>query len=128
MNLSNNNIAIEEYLEELKILVRQDWYGIDLDRNKNKDFIEKYGLTDKNIKDILSTLEPQDFINKVETQNNKYNSDYLYIFKKKVSLDNLEYEDELDSIEEVKIYVKTAIPNGDGFKVMVVVSFHEDEI
>lgn len=122
--------VVEEYLAELKELVRLGWFDIDKDREKNGRFINKYHLRDKDIKEILLSLEADDYVEDIATQDIRYNSDRLYIFKKKVLLDNVEAEDDGENEEEieVRVYVKTSIPEGEkNYKTMIVVSFHEDE-
>ena len=120
--------VVEEYLAELKELVRLGWYDIDLERDKNSSFINKYHLRNKDIQEILLSLESQDYVEDIATQDFRYNSERLYIFKKKVLLDNVEVDDDEEEEIEVRVYVKTSIPEGEkNYKTMIVVSFHEDE-
>ena len=127
MAFSKDDIDIDGYIEELKMLVNQNWYDIDFSRIKNKKFLEKYSFEDQDIRDVLISLKSCDFVERKKTQDYKYKSDYLYVFKKNLYLDDLESENELDSVVEVIIYIKTSIPPGDSYKTMIVVSFHEDE-
>ena len=127
MAFSKDDIDIDGYIEELKMLVNQNWYHIDFSRIKNKKFLEKYSFEDQDIRDVLISLKSCDFVERKKTQDYKYKSDYLYVFKKNLCLDDLESENELDSVVEVIIYIKTSIPPGDSYKTMIVVSFHEDE-
>ena len=129
MKIPDKDANIEKYLEELKIIVKQDRFEVDLERGKNKVFMNKYGLRHNDTKSILLSLSPEDFIERILTENTKYNSEYLYIFKRNMILDDIENEDDgFESEIMVKVYIKTSIPDGDAYKTMIVVSFHKDEI
>lgn len=128
MKMSDEEINIEAYLEELKQLINQDWFEVDLERRKNEIFMKKYGLRSGDVKRILLGLKPEEFIERVKTENIKYNSKYLYIFKRNLILDDIENEDDESENEvEVRVYIKTSLPEGNAYKIIVVVSFHEDE-
>lgn len=128
MKMSDGEINIEAYLEELKQLINQDWFEVDLERRKNEIFMKKYGLRSGDVKRILLGLKPEEFIERVKTENIKYNSKYLYIFKRNLILDDIENgDDESENEVEVRVYIKTSLPEGNAYKIIVVVSFHEDE-
>lgn len=128
MEIYTKSDNIEEYLIELRELVKLEWMEINMKRAKNKRFIEKYHLRDKDIKRILLEIESKDFVEKIKTQDFAYNSEYLYVFKKVLLLDDVEDAgDDVETEIEVNIYIKTSIPDGSKYKTMIVVSFHEDE-
>ena len=113
---------IKKYLDELRKLILAGKYSISKNENRqeNLDFIETYKIDTKKEKEILLSLQYEDFCYAVDNEKEAYSHERLYIFCKGYELDNW------GSTECVEIYIKTNMlqtNRGDDF--LVVVSFHK---
>lgn len=109
---------VSEYLKKFKKLVQRERYKIsDTNREKNNEFIKKYSLSTKKIKNMLLELQESDFAYTVD--NDKGFDEVLYVFVKEYELN---YWGET---EVVPVYVKINMLEEKMFS--VVVSFHELE-
>ena len=71
-----------------------------LERDKNKIFMEKYSITTEDINDIVYSLNPNCFIERIDNKDKKIKSKYLYVFNVIQEL-NDEYGETLE-----KLYIK----------------------
>ena len=116
LDLTKEEVA--EYLKKFKKLVQRERYKIsDTNREKNNEFIKKYSLSSKKIKNMLLELQEENFVYAVD--NDKGFDEILYVFVKEYELN---YWGET---EVVPVYVKINMLEEKMFS--VVVSFHELE-
>jgi len=113
---------IEEYLNQFKKCINNGNYTISLNekRLENKGFIEDYKINKKKEKEVLLSLEADDFCYAVNNDNEYFAHEVLYIFCKQYTLDYW------GTLEDVDIYIKInmiEVKNRDTFS--VVVSFHK---
>lgn len=117
-NLTKENI--EKYLGELIEVIKYNKYQIS-NRDKNNEFIHRYNLRSKKIKEILMNLNVLDFC--YAEDNDRMNGEILYVFCKEYQLDNW------GTIENIKIYIKInkiTLKDKNGEYVFIV-SFHKPE-
>ena len=115
-------VDINQYLSRMKELVQIGHYTISRNENRqaNIDFIEKYRINTKKEKKILWSLTLNDFHKRLDNDNLSYPDEKLYVFIKKVTLDNWGF------LEEVELYIKMNLAqNKKGQEFLIVVSFHE---
>lgn len=113
---------IKKYLDDLRRLVLDGMYVISKNENRqeNNDFIEEYKIDSKKEKEILLSLQFDDFCYAVDNEKEEFAHERLYIFCKEYELDNW------GSLESVEIYIKTNITKTRrGEEYMIVVSFHK---
>jgi hypothetical protein len=81
---------IKAYLTTFKKLVLEDKYTIakNENRNENTEFMENYKIDTKKEKEILLSLEFDDFCYAVDNKKPKYAHEQLYVFCKTRDLDN----------------------------------------
>lgn len=87
-------------------------------RDKNAQFMAKYGLSHKDIEEYVLSLSSDNFVEKIKNEDSKIRTDYLYVFKLITEL-----SDEYGCILE-QIYVKLCTLNGVEDKILIV-SFHD---
>jgi len=110
------------FLEKLRKLVIYGKYIISKNekRKENMDFIEDYKINTQKEKEILLSLQYEDFCYAVDNEKEKFYYEKLYIFSKAYELDNW------GTLEFIDIYIKinmTQTRKGDDF--MIIVSFHK---
>ncbi len=113
-------IFVEEYLRELKDSIRAGKYRIERNqrRRDNNNLFQTYVLSEEQTKDILLSLTPMDFSERVHNDHPGYEHELLYIFGKDVRL--LEHFG--DSEKTVSLYIKfNKLDNN----YVVVISLHE---
>lgn len=113
---------IKKYLDKLKRLVLEGNYLIPTNKNRseNLNFNETYKINTKKEKEILMSIQFDDFCYAVDNENAAYPNERLYVFCKEYELDNW------GDVESVEIYAKCNLlqtVRGDDF--LVVVSFHK---
>src|SRR5471030_2650039 len=69
-------------------------------RKKNKSFMRKYKLKEKDIDDLMKSLTVKDFCYAVDEENRNFSDERLYIFCKEKELDYF------GNIENIDIYIK----------------------
>ena len=113
---------IKKYLDDLRRLVLDGMYVISKNENRqeNNDFIEEYKIDSKKEKEILLSLQFDDFCYAVDNEKEEFAHERLYIFCKEYELDNW------GTLECVEIYIKTNMTKTRrGEEYMIVVSFHK---
>lgn len=113
---------IEKYLDKFKSLIKNNQYTISLNvnRKENINFIRDYRINTRKEKEILLSIEAQDFCYAVNNRNKGYEHEILYIFCKSEKLDNW------GSLEKVDIYIKiNIVETRRGNKNAIVISFHK---
>ncbi len=112
---------IEEYIDQIKILVGKGKYDVPQQANRaeNKKFIQRYRLRMRDIENILNSLNVYDFCYGTRNRNKGFEKEILYVFSK-------EYEDTFpEGHKRIHIYIKmNLIKPNDNF--VIVISFHED--
>jgi hypothetical protein len=113
---------IKKYLNDLRRAVLDGKYTISINENRkeNMDFIEDYKIDSKKEKEILLSLQHDDFCYAVDNEKETFAHERLYIFCKSYELDSW------GDLEPVDIYIKTNMTQtrrGDDF--LFVVSFHK---
>ena len=113
---------IKEYLFKLRKLVIEGKYSISQNDNRkeNINFIEDYKINSDKEREILLSIEYDDFCYAVDNQNPKFAYEILYVFNK-------EYEmDKWGVLESVDIYIKTNITRTRrDDDIIIIVSFHK---
>lgn len=113
---------VEKYLSEVKTCVRAGRYEIHLNQNRkdNIDFFTTYIVDEVWAKEIILSLEAEDFSNAVPNRKAGYEHETLYIFGKDVEL----IERFGNDVKTVSLYIKfNKIENS----YVIVVSFHEQK-
>ena len=112
---------IKTYLKVFKSLVLEDKYTISRNSNReeNKHFIEDYKIDSRKEKEILMSLEFDDFCYAVNNKHPKFAHEILYVFNKEYELDKW------GELVSVDIYIKTnKTQTRSGEEIMIIVSFH----
>lgn len=113
---------ITKYLVEFKELIKNDYFTISLNNNRQENirFMEDYNITTKKAKHILLCLETLDFCYAVDNNNPKIAHEMLYIFCKMFTLDNRGTKENID------IYIKVnSTKTRKGNNIIIIVSFHK---
>lgn len=113
---------IEDYLKDLKDAIRDGSYRIDRNtkRMDNTKLFQKYVLSEEQAKDILLSLTPMDFSDRVNNDHLGYEHELLYIFGKDVQL----LERYGGNETTVSLYIKfNRLENN----YVIVISFHEQK-
>lgn len=113
---------IKKYLDILRKLILCDKYTISRNENRqeNIDFIENYRIDSRKEKDILLSLQFDDFCYAADNEKEGFEHEKLYVFCKKYELDKW------GIAEFVEIYIKTnVIETRRGDDYLVVISFHK---
>ena len=87
------------------------------ERDKNIQFVKKYNLNQNDIEEIIYNLTTNHFKAKMNNNDKKIKSEYLYYFKVSMNLND----------EYGETYVYTYIKICEIIKGILVVSIHEDE-
>ncbi len=113
---------IQEYLKEVKNLIRNDKYRIALNENRrdNRDLFLEYIIPEERAKEILLGLTYMDFCKKVQNSKPGREDEWLYIFGKEETLIS-KYG---DGEEKVQLYIKI---NKIEEKFVAVISFHKQK-
>lgn len=113
---------IQEYLKEVKSLIRNDKYRIALNENRrdNRDLFLEYIIPEKRAKEILLDLTYMDFCKRVQNSKPGREDEWLYIFGKEESFIS-KYG---DGEEKVQLYIKI---NKIEEKFVAVISFHKQK-
>jgi hypothetical protein len=123
--LSSYKDKIKYYLSEIKELIDNDCYSIEINasREENLEFLQDYNINTKKEKEILMSLEYTDFCYAVKnkTNNPKYANEILYIFNKNYPL----FKIGEDCSENIDIYIKTNKIDTRSGKRVIVISFHK---
>ncbi len=119
MKLSYEDIG--NFLGEVKDLILRDEYTI-YPTEKNNLLDLQYVISEQRKKDILLSLEPDDFSEMRISNDEYFNGDALYIFGKEVPL--LERYSNNNKISEVELYIKMDYLKE---QTVCVVSFHKAE-
>ncbi len=112
---------IQEYLEKVQQHIENDIYSISLNENrgKNKNFIQDYKIDTKKEKDILLSINYDDFCYAVDNEKERYSHETLYVFCKQRELDYW------GTLELVDIYIKINMTRISQGSFMYIISFHE---
>ncbi len=113
---------IQEYLKEVKNLIRNDKYRIALNENRrdNRDLFLEYIIPEERAKEILLGLTYMDFCKKVQNSKPGREDEWLYIFGKEETFIS-KYG---DGEEKVQLYIKI---NKIEEKFVAVISFHKQK-
>ncbi len=114
--LNHTEDEIWDFLRKFKQMVRMKKFIISQNRNRkeNREFLQKYHLSQKKQMQMLLEMQVSDFCYSVDDNNNQ--GEKLYIFTKKYELDNW------GILEKVSVYIKIAIKKED---YTVIISFHK---
>lgn len=113
---------IKEYLGKLRKLVIEGKYTISQNdkRTENINFIEDYKINSDKEREILLSIEYDDFCYAVDNKNPKFAHEILYVFNKEYELDNW------GKLESIDIYIKTNLTQTRrDDDIMIIVSFHK---
>ncbi|MGG0175800.1 hypothetical protein [Gottfriedia acidiceleris] len=113
---------IEEYLIKFKALIEEGKFQISLNENRqeNIDFIEDYNLNSIKQKEILLSIEANDFCYALNNLNPKFAHEILYVFCPQRELNYF------GDLENVDIYIKSNLLESDGRNdYLIMVSFHK---
>lgn len=118
MNLSIADI--EEYLSIVRQAVREDRYEIERNENREENFklSWQYMLPEEEIKKIIYSLTPLDFLEAVKNRKKRFANEILYVFGKNVNL----IERDSGQEKEIELYIKF---NKEIDNYVIVISFHE---
>ncbi len=113
-----NEIGKQVYIKDIIDLIKNDNYEVVL-RDKNENFIIKYNLDKKKIKQMLLSLEKDDIQYQVEDiEYTKYGPEPLVVFKKQFNLIDM-FARNKNEIVYIKIKMKE--------ENLPIISFHLDE-
>lgn len=90
-------------------------------REKNVEFMKKYGLVSNEVKNIVKDLKDSQFINRVINKDPNIDTDYLYEFYTTLYLNN-----EYGISELIPIYIKICELRNN--EIILIVSFHNREL
>ena len=110
------------YLKSIRKAILEGKYTISINENRqdNNDFIDMYKVDTKKEKEILLSIQHDDFCYAVDNEKPGYTHEKLYIFCKEYELDNW------GTLETLEIYLKfnlMQLRRGDDY--VYVVSFHK---
>lgn len=117
MEVSRNEV--ERYLLDVKAAIHCGRYQVS-QRRKNQELYIDYLFSDTLCKEILLSLEVNDFSNAVQNDHPQHPEEVLYIFGKEVSLLPKFGNEE----ENVSLYIKF---NKLSNQYLIVISFHKQE-
>lgn len=122
MKISLEKAEIESILTTLKAMLKDSKTRLNIceTRDKNYVFCYLYNITKEYIKEVLSKLEVNDFIEATENTNPNFPKELLYIFTKTVVLTDAKGEERI-----IQLYIKFSF--NEKKKYIVTVSFHEAE-
>lgn len=112
---------IKKYLEKVRKHVEKNNYTISINENReeNINFIEDYKIDTKKEKDILLSIECEDFCYAVDNYKEAYSHETLYVFCKQRELDYW------GTLKLVDIYIKINMTQTNRGSYMFIVSFHK---
>lgn len=113
-------------IQDLQKIVQNGIYGIDYTidlREKNRRLRKKYCVSDEKIKEILLSLQIEDFTRIDDTDNVNHPGDIVCKFKRTYPLIPRWKEDA--GYEDVSLYIKMVKPEVG--EPLFIISFHEDE-
>ena len=116
---------IDNYLKNIKADVENWRYRIELNANRwdNNQLFEDYVIDEAKAREILLSLEPEDFSEVVDNRHKDYPDEKLYIFGKDVPL----VEKYSDSEKVVPLYIKFNRVEIKSGSFVIVISFHEQK-
>ena len=128
-----SKILVQMILDRFMVCLSRNRYTIS-QREKNRRFIQRYTLLDKQIKDMLSRLTVDDYWTSEPSE--VFVGSYVHMFFMQVTLSNF-----ADETSTVTLYVKFELielnneeksanettPDEEGIERTVVISFHEAE-
>lgn len=111
---------VVKILEKVKACVQKGLYRISINPNRkeNEIFIDEYRLTTKKQKDMILSLDIDDF-SKIEKDKNN-NIEILYFFGKEYELNHRDR-----GIESVETYIKFTIKPRSDTDFILFISFHK---
>lgn len=113
---------IEQYLSGVKDAVRKNRYRIErnLKRQDNIDLFLDYVIDEAKAKEIILSLQPEDFSEILQNEHKGFEHELLYVFGKDVIL----LERNGTQEKTVSLYIKfNSLEN----RFIIVVSFHEQK-
>ena len=113
---------IEQYLSRVKDAVRKNRYRIDrnLKRQGNIDLFLDYVIDEAKAKEIILSLQPEDFSEILQNEHKGFEHELLYVFGKDVILLERNGTEE----KSVPLYIKLNMLEN---RFIIVVSFHEQK-
>lgn len=112
-------LTAKNYANEILTDIERDNIKLYDIREKNINFLSKYGLDENYVKDIIVQLNSSVFKERIPNDDPKINTNYLYVFDPVFQL-----VDEYGLNNMVHMYIKICnLKSG----ITLVVSFHENE-
>jgi hypothetical protein len=115
-----SNVEVHKFLERVRSLLATNEFQIS-QRDKNREFLEKYKIKDHKIKEMLLALNDTDCIAIEPNNNPRYHEALVYKFMKLYELDCF------GDTHNVLVYIKSYIVEEKTYDLVMVISFHEDE-
>jgi hypothetical protein len=118
---------IQEYLNIVIKLINEGKRTLNVTKNneirlKNKKFMRRYSLKEKNIDNLMKSLTTKDFCYAIDEENEEYADVRLFIFCKEEELDHF------GTKEAVDVFIKLKIDKlEDGSDIVLYISFHKRE-
>lgn len=118
---------IQEYLNIVFRLINEGKRKLRITKDnkiriKNKKFIRKYKIKEKQIDNIIRGITINDFCYAADEKDSNFSDERLYIFCKQEELEHYGY------IEKIDIYIKLKKDKLiDGTELILYISFHERE-
>lgn len=111
--------SIQKYLEKVRNAVDSGKYSI-LHNTKNSALIDKYLVDEAKSKEIIKSVQAEDFSEIVTSEDPRFAGDFLYVFGKQVELiRRVDFGTDL-----ADLYIKF---DNDDPNVLIVMSLHEQE-
>lgn len=120
MKLECTADEINNYLIKMKKYISISESNLDYISTRDKNYFFKYlyGLTKSVVRDILLSLKPDEFYEKIEAEDDKHKGRILYIWHPTRTFVDARGEE-----REIELYIKTDIYYSK--KLVVVISFHK---
>lgn len=120
MKLECTTDEINNYLNKMKKYISISDSNLEYISIRDKNFTFKYlyGLTKSMVREILLTLKPDEFYEKIEAEDDKHKGRILYVWNPIRSFVDARGEE-----REIELYIKTDIYYSK--KLVVVISFHK---
>lgn len=115
---------IEKYLEQVKQLICKGKFRIDRHKKRPKNAIlfNNYVITEEDAKNILLSLNAENFSHLLRNEHEGYEYEILYVFGKETELLK-RYEVEKETLKLYIKFNKIDIP----FDLLIVISFHAED-
>lgn len=115
---------ISKYLAQVNQLICKDKFRIDRNKKRpsNVALFDKYLMTEEVAKNILLSLNVEDFSHLLRNEHAGYEHEILYVFGKEIELLQ-RYEEEKETLELYIKFNKTDVP----FDFLIVISFHVED-